>query len=262
MNRSLSALALASASLLFSTSALSTPKAKRSGIQKASYNPNTADNSPSLTKAQKGDSSLAESEPSSYARSLKSGGVALRGGYIVGGVEGGGVDVFMNRGSKLQFGASYLTGSHDLSNDLSEKNAVVTDRADVKADIYLAQCRYYFGNSFFVTGGLGQRVINVDFALHDSLDTDNRLEESLQISSTVAQIAIGNNWAWESGFFLGAEWIGYLVPLSSSKSSSVKTEGVVSIAQDEFQKMAEDAGDSIGMLPTPQALLFSAGFMF
>lgn len=90
---------------------------------------------------------------------------------------------------------------------------------DFKADkkIIELKAKKFFGNSFYIDGGLGYETWDVRYpvAISDTLTETRKLKGNVQ--NTGLEFHIGNQWQW-GGFTLGCDWVGYFLSLSSSTS--------------------------------------------
>jgi len=199
---------------------------------------------------------------SRYARSGKSGEVGLRYGNVIGGLVGGGVDGFMFHSSGVHFGGVFYSASKDLADSLKEDETTVRlTKAIAEGRLVLLQARYFFGNSFHLGGGLGQRQIKAILAAESTVTSD-KVAIEVEVNSWVAQLAFGNTWYWNNGFFVGADWIGYVVPLSSSRSVSSSATGAVSASLQDIHDSGEDLGDALGKTSSAMTLVLNVGYAF
>ena len=242
------------------------PKAKTTAPQ-APRNPapsedDTGDTEPQEKKGRTEQSRSADDGSSTYARSIKSGSVALRYGNIIGGLSGAGGDAYWFHPSGWQLGGAAYTASTDLKSSIKEdSSAVRLNKAKVDGSLILIQGRYYLGNSFHLTGGIGQRTIRADFDAESTVTSD-RILIDVEVSSWVLQMAIGNTWFWTNGFFIGADWIGYAYPLSSTRKVSSHATGAVSASLKDIQKTGEDLADTLGKTGSGMVLVLNVGFAF
>ena len=205
----------------------------------------------------------AETDSSSAGvRESKNGSIGLRAGMLFGGISGGGLDGFMHKSPSLLLGGAFYSGGTDFKDSLNEdKSSVRLNKAEVSDYMFLLQARWFVGNSFNLTGGLGQRKISASFEA-ESVSSGDKVGIDVDVTSLVAQFALGNTWSFKSGFVLGADWIGYSYPLTSSRKVSSSATGSVSSALQDFQDIGEDLGDSLGKAGAAMLLVLNVGWAF
>lgn len=197
---------------------------------------------------------------SSAARGGKMVGLEVRVGNNLGGVRTQGVAVSYFLSSDLKLGLQYASGVYDLKDDVADVGTVSLTKADLGGTLTLAFAQFFLGNSFFVQAGLGTRQFTVDASLSDSV-TSASLDMSTESNSTVASVSIGNTWSWDSGFSLGAEWIGATIPISSDSSYSVSST-VTGDSFDELVNDTKDLSEALGETVGPMLLVLNIGFAF
>lgn len=222
----------------------------------ASRNPVESDNEPA-----DGALESPSNEGSSAAiRQSHSVNVNLKTGFIVGAVSGSGIDVSLNRDSTVQWGLAYSTGSFDLRSLLTSTSGVDTDKVLLSAQLLEVYGKYFPENTFAITGGLGYRVIKSDIDIHSQTDA-GFVRTTSTGNAVVAKIGIGNYWSWDSGFNLGCEWVGYLLPLQSSYSSSTSST-ITSTRLADLRDDAQDLGKTFAKTGTMQLLNLTLGWSF
>lgn len=202
-------------------------------------------------------------DTSAAVRTRKSGHASFRGGNVVGGFEGYGGEGQYYFTPSLHFGGFFVTGSHDFTDDLEstvEDNDVKTTEALMTFTLTVAQARYFVGNSFFVDGGLGVRTFASRFAFEQ--EEAGSFAVTTKATSIVAQVGIGNLWSFDNGLLIGAEWIGYNQPISSSFSASSETEGAVTDSIEDVQALAKELAQFTAETGAAMALFFNVGYAF
>ncbi len=121
----------------------------------------------------------------------------------------------------MQLGFNVLTGSDSLP-ELPEEDLVEVTQADLSGMAVYGHMRYFFGDTFYVLGGLGYRSATFDYKIEDKTSNDY-LKGDLEISSVIAPIAIGNQWNWDGGLIVGVDWLTYMLALSGSSEGSTET---------------------------------------
>ena len=170
-----------------------------------------------------------------------------------------GARAFFNVSSSLQLGLSYLGGSEDLASQLPSEGDVTVKKADLSGNAIFGYLRFFPGNTFSATIGLGYRGASAEYAIQDT--SGHEIDGKLSISSIVIPIAVGNHWTWRNGFTLGCDWIAAFVPLSGSSKSTLSgslTDADAKTLNDDFVSL----GDKLAKQTTFTLLLTSVGFMF
>lgn len=195
-------------------------------------------------------------------------GIGAKAGLFMSLVPGVGAEVPFNFGGNLQIVGSYMTGSLNLkpafesSMTAADKASVAVKEFELSGNIAAVQARYFIGNSFYIAGGLGQRQMDVTFHLATSADETNYAKTNVGVASTVGIIDIGNQWNFDSGVYLGFDWLGYVSPFSSKATTSTETGGAVTLVMADLQTEAEDLGESLGEASTTQLLMLTLGAIF
>lgn len=200
------------------------------------------------------------------ARSTKTVTVEAGGGFVIGALSGPQIDVLYNMLPDLQLGLMYGSGSLDLKSAIGDTSDVETRQAKLSGGIIALEAIYFVGNSFYTRLGLGQRSIDADLDLHHK-KVDYGIAGTIEADSQILLFGIGNQWQFDSGFTIGAEWIGYSQPLSSSSSSSLREKGAAAGAAeksdlDKLKKDFEDAAEAIGESGSSRLLIMSLGWAF
>ena len=180
-------------------------------------------------------------------------------GNIAGGIPGGGIEGMYRKDSKIEYGFEAYSGSLSLIDRISTVSTVNLEAADLKAKYFGGSARYFFGETFAITGGLGYRQI-------DSLIRVTSKTSAIQTTSNgeafYARVGIGNYWSWSSGFSLGCEWIGAQVPLSSKYSSANQSTGVSSSSMEDVRSTGEELGETLAKSTILQTLNLKIGYTF
>jgi hypothetical protein len=207
------------------------------------------------------DESSAPGDTSAAARSGKSWLVSARVGDFIGGISGAGVELARVHDPALQYGVLLMTGGRDLRDRVDDNDAVELERFEATGQLALARVRWFPGNNFHVGGGIGVRRIAFQIDVADRLDAGHATTEA-QATSIVLAAAVGNQWSWGNGFVLGADWLGYAVPLTSAYSSSVKTDGSATDDLDELSRVVDDSARRLGTVPSSMLLVVELGYLF
>jgi hypothetical protein len=175
-------------------------------------------------------------------------------------MSGAGLELLHARNPSLQYGLLLMTGGTDLRDRVDDNDAVELERFAATGQLALARVRYFPGNNFFLSAGAGLRRIAFEMNVADRQDAA-RVESSAQATSVVIAASIGNQWTWPNGFFLGADWFGYAVPVANSYSSHVDTEGTATDDLDDLSRIVDDSARQLGEVPSSMVLVLELGWM-
>ncbi len=198
---------------------------------------------------------------SSGARSNRKFGVGIRGGNFAGGFYGAGLEGQFLLNKNFQFAANYYSGSRVVSESEVHANYVL-DKLEPRVTLATALSRYYFGNSFFGGLGIGYRTANDEIGAHGT-GSDN-ITISINTRTLLIIPSVGNCWTWDSGFYIGADWIGYGFPISSAYGVTTDYQGNSFTQEDvdDLQLKMEKASEKIANAGNGQWLLINLGFLF
>lgn len=82
---------------------------------------------------------------------------------------------------------------------------------DIEATTFEITYKHFFSNSFYTRVGAAYRRILLSNAWF--FFSSQTIGEIGSVDSLAADIAIGNQWQWDS-FTLGCDWIGYMAPVA------------------------------------------------
>jgi len=157
---------------------------------------------------------------------------------------------------KLQIGFLALSGTYTDSFDATS----LVGEANAQGSVLSINARYFFGNSFNVTSGLGYRSANIDMKFTGkSLLAE--IDANVKISGLVLPFFLGNHWTWSNGFTMGVDWIGAWIPLSPKTVTSVSGSAPDSLLE-ESRDIAHDAFAKAANSTTLTLALTSIGWAF
>lgn len=210
-----------------------------------------------------GEGEKPQTKPMSEIRAEKSFGVSFRFGLFVYPVMGPGFEAYYQLNPRAQVGLAYFRGAEDFKNRLSTTDGTTTEKNELSSSLSLIYGRYFVGDSFYVTGSLGQRTVKIDYSIRSTTQNSTISAENTSLSTTF-NIALGNLWSWENGYTAGIDWVGYAQPLASKEDVNSKISGS-QVPPDELndkRKDVEDLFKDISKLGTWQFLTFHIGYMF
>lgn len=202
-------------------------------------------------------------KPLSEIRAQKRFGASFRFGLFVYPVMGPGFEAHYQLNPRLQVGLAYFRGAEDFKNRLSATDGTTTEKNELSSTLSLLYGRYFLGDSFYLTGALGQRTVKIDYSIRSTTQNSAISAENTSLS-TLINIAFGNLWSWENGYTAGIDWVGYSQPLSSMEDVNSKISGGALPPKElyEKQKDVENHFKDISKLGTWQFLTFHIGYMF
>lgn len=196
----------------------------------------------------------------SERRSSKKFGSAVGFGFVIGGSAlGTDLEGYWFQSKNLSLGLGYMSANSEL--EKIEDADFTTENFRLSAQLIGLRSRYFFGESFNMSAFLGQRVIRATVTIQSKSSTD-KVDLAITTNSLMFGITVGNHWVLANGLTLGADWIGYFVPLDSSSKSTTKTEGRVTAVHDELAKESAEGAADVGKAPNGQLLVATIGYSF
>jgi hypothetical protein len=170
-----------------------------------------------------------------------------------------GARVFYQAGSHFQFGTLYLGGSKNLKDSLSPEPPIKITTLTFTSMAIWAYARFFIGNSFSVTSGVGYRNATGSLELVD--DRGNEVFSTFSGTSIILPVAIGNHWSLSNGLVIGCDWIAGMIPMTSASSSTTSTN----LGSESLRKLSNsfDAlGEDISKINSLTLALLSIGYAF
>ena len=139
---------------------------------------------------------------------------------------GGGVEFSRPINPKLRL---VLQVSSATDNSVASGDVLLLETSKINQQQVAIKGKMLFTETFFATAGLSYGILGGQYGMSLNNSTSSSKQEILWTVNgrrIDLSIGVGNEWVWPSGFFIGAEWIGYSQALSSSVglSSSKTTE--------------------------------------
>lgn len=131
-------------------------------------------------------------------------GAGARLGSMVAPLSGLGVEGYKILTHRDRLGLLIAVGRADFRDVLEDEDGILIDQAEVSSSVIMVHGRRFFGETFSMAYGLGQRNISLELAA-SAIGTDDSIATTLHVSSVAAYAAIGNIWQWDSGFYLGCD---------------------------------------------------------
>jgi len=158
------------------------------------------------------------------ALKLKNGYGLFLGKFQLGG--GGGVEFSRPINPKLRL---VLQVSSATDNNVASGDVLLLETSKINQQQVAIKGKMLFTETFFATAGLSYGILGGQYGMSLNNSTSSSKQEILWTVNgrrIDLSIGVGNEWVWPSGFFIGAEWLGYSQALSSSVglSSSKTTE--------------------------------------
>lgn len=179
------------------------------------------------------------------------------GGFAHGSVPGMGFGYRYAYSDTWKFMGEFVAASLDLRDSL-QTNTVEATRAELSSQDILLKSQFFIGKTFFIEGGLGQRSVTIDLGARDRI-ADIYAEAKMESKSIVAQFSIGNEWTFAENLSLGCEWIGTMVPLSSSSRATLNSNFEVGPSFAQARADLTSLSEKIGRSTTYQTVQVNLG---
>ncbi len=159
----------------------------------------------------------------------KEDGLAMKNGYglLLGKFQlgnGGGVEFSRPINPKLRL---VLQVSSATDKSVASGDVLLLETSKINLTQVAIKGKMLFTETFFATAGLSYGILGGQYGMSLNNSTSSSKQEILWTvngNRIDLSIGVGNEWVWPSGFFIGAEWLGYSQALSSSVGlSSSKT---------------------------------------
>lgn len=158
-------------------------------------------------------------------------------GYSVAPVQSAGINggLYLDSNSLLQFELSKGVTTLTVSTDSN----TTTASADLESFMAGVNYKRFFGNSFYLKAGADYRRIGFSNLIHSS-SFNNIHGEIVNNDTLVGNIAIGNQWQWET-FTMGCDWIGVNPPLINLKTEA-NTANLTAYQKQDIEDIWKDLG--------------------
>lgn len=204
--------------------------------------------------------------PSAKNRAKKKFGISARSELFGGHLTVRGFELSYNFTSRIQFAASHLNGRYkkyyNFINAIEDTKKLTNFKASQDFVHTYAMAKYFFGNSFNIGAGLGQRKTILNYSFSPVQGTPTAVTESGEIISTSSTFFfnIGNTWTLDDGIFVGIDWISIANPLDTQIKStrSNATDPELSYFHEESVKYVEEHGQK----ETDEFLTLNLGISF
>lgn len=146
--------------------------------------------------------------------------------------------------SNLHFEMALYRGTYDGRNLLDKRtdDSVRLNRFLAKGELDSIGLQYFLGESFFSSVAIARRIISFDLKASSLFDSVN---EKLRAESNVFRFALGNTWVFGNGLYITGEWAALSVPVTSTVSTEITTQGGVGEAIDTLEADALDQTEAV-----------------
>ena len=176
---------------------------------------------------------------------------------FMGGIGGAGFEAGYILNSDLTLGLNYMTGERNYYTDF---DLDYDTTASAKASQTSIQANYFLGNSFFFSSGLGYRQVAISASAEDST---GKASASLDAASPVVTVGLGNLWTFDSGFYIGADWLRLSTPLGGGKTSASSRSTLDDKEEEEeLEDDVEDIAERLNRSTLGTAANLRIGVMF
>lgn len=187
----------------------------------------------------------------------KEDGLAMKNGYglLLGKFQlgsGGGVEFSRPINPKLRL---VLQVSSATDKSVASGDVLLLETSKINLTQVAIKGKMLFTETFFATAGLSYGILGGQYGMSLNNSTSSSKQEILWTvngNRIDLSIGVGNEWVWPSGFFIGAEWLGYSQAMSSSmglaSSKTTEQSDVDTLLQSTGNKKAikEWAKDYVG----------------
>lgn len=203
-------------------------------------------------------------EPSKELRSGRTFSIGFNGGNFIAPVTGVGLEAnyFFNSNIKGYF--SYSSGTYDGLELVKgeEYTGVSINKFDISASLIEGGIKYFTGNSFYLKGGIGQRNIDFDFETTSTISSVY-LNTKIESQSLVIIGGIGNLWSFDSGLYLGGEWLTLHFPIDFQYEFKNTTNAPDSdTSLESLNKDIRDISEKLGKSQTGGVVQLLLGYEF
>lgn len=165
-------------------------------------------------------------------------GLQLAGGFPGIGLAASGLEATVFAGSDWQFAANYFQGSTFTSSQSSAGDAMVISSGSLQAKLATVGVRHFASNTFFFGSAIGLRSYDANLQV-ETLAREG-INMTVHADALVSDFKIGNQWAFGSGFYLTAEWLGYQAVLRHKSSTAHQ-----STLGEDYDAAVRDVGDDL-----------------
>ena len=157
-------------------------------------------------------------------------------------------------------GGGFVYAEDDFTSG-SNIEGLSLDRSTAQIIVVSGQAKYFFGNSFYVGAGIGYRSLSMDITISETT-TGDFFNFSVDGTAIVTDVTIGNMWSFDNGLYVGFDWIGFILPLTSSYELSTQSEGEFAALQEQLEAISNDTAQEINSTTLIALLVLNVGMMF
>ena len=191
-------------------------------------------------------------------------GIEARYGAFGAFVSGGGIAATW-RSDSWQGGIVAYHGNADLTDSasglLASEPALAgrtLDKLTLAATEFEAEARATFPYDLIAAVGVGWRRIEGHAALA-AADGSGAITSDSVVTGIEASVALASFWTWPKGFFIGVDWLGVAMPLTSVRRVSGRGSGA---DFDALQSETDRLAGMLGRSPSVILLVGAAGYRF
>lgn len=210
-------------------------------------------------------------------RASKKIGLGAELGAMFSSTAGGGLEFSLNSNDSLQLGGGFSYGKQDLSSQAADddqtansgsssgststKSTIETEELDLSFTYVNATGKYFLGNSFYFSAGLGYRIVETNIRVVSLVDT-TYIDTNTKSSSICLDIGLGNRWTFDSGLYIGGNWFAAVIPLSSSYTATSEAGGAANEILNDIAEDNKELARKIGTTEHYRLAVFQIGFSF
>lgn len=204
--------------------------------------------------------------------------VAARTGLMYTLIPGIGIEGDYLLSSKLQVGASVNGGrlkakaeadgrssefnDDDDDDDEDADDKTNLDHADLRASSIAGHARYFPLNSLYVLGGMSYRAVSTKVDVSNADDESSFISTTTNARAVCLDVGIGNEWSFESGFFIGAEWFGISTPVWAKSDTDTTEQGTPNDGTEDETDGARKFAESVGKGTSVRLAMLHLGWAF
>jgi hypothetical protein len=195
---------------------------------------------------------------------------SLAGVVGIGFVPGMSVAPIPSKGGEVFYNADQFTvGVNFHKGELNSRDLVSTDdvgtagikRFVVDTTMMAIEGRLFLGLGMNVFGSIGQRKIDLEYAISDTIaGTPVSAEGSLVWTSPITTVGIGFLGRWET-YYIGLDLLGYSQPNSTKLDSSMSIDVSSYADLAELNDDLNEAAEKVGEMGSLQLLMFHIGII-
>ena len=137
---------------------------------------------------------------------------------------GYGLELWVGQETGFQAGLQWLTASDTWKGGQQDDTTHLVEQMNVNLQQTNAFLRLPLVDVLYVTLNVAMNTIRGKYGFNGLAPDQPNSYVSYTYTSIAPSLAIGSQWLYSNGFFLGIDWVGYSVPLSSKVKISAREQ--------------------------------------